>query len=522
MSVSFLLLFIQFSLCAQVGNKDYVNKERRVIFHDNPAAGDTVAENDKPIIEGDAFDRMVTQGVTYAITGENVPTSGVKVDVTKATSTLSGFIDNDYGPDILVDIGVGVTEGAAALFDSRENLHSDFSATVGFVFTPKKSKARMYPVAANIIRTSRQKYKTHLYTNKTDSLLVVLLILNGHKLKLDDGSVFNPESYLNEQLAENKKAKEAVQYIRSVMQQEKRISANGFTPEDTIALSATQKQLLRELTKRYFSTDINTKVLLNLYTALPNVRGRSDLMLSDLISTMNSIISGRDQNINYQIKLADKYWTVKSLKWYTVLPFVRRQGLSLHELNALDRQDTSSFTFGLGARFNQIIHWKKGVFYWKIGADAFRANNLTDFTKVKFLQQDSITSNGGKYLYSEKEGSSYTGAVLDHDFGFGISVEAYLFYSRKNFIPGLYFKSDFIHSNVLKNNKTASIEFGFPFNINSPDKSKSVVSIVPYMRFPYLYKPADDPEITDEIESDDYQIGLRIGLPVSIASKPKN
>jgi hypothetical protein len=409
-------------------------------------------EKKKSPIEDMAFDRMVSQHITYAITGEEVPTSGIKVDLTKATGTLTGYLVNENGFDLLVDLGLGITEGSAALFDSQRQLHSDFSATFNFVFTPKISSARMYPVAADIIRPSWPHYKTFINRNKSDSLFAVILIIKANKLRLTRGSgvkyEFSPENYFREQIlnSTNKKRKEVIDTIQSILAYESKLTSDGFTKEDTLKLSASRKQLLRELSKRYFSDSVKTKDLIQMYDAISTVNGRPDLMLSDLIATMNHVLNEADQNINYQIKLAEKYWTVKNVKWFTVSPFIRRQGFALYEQNALQRKDTSSLTIGLGARLNQLIEWKRGLFYWKGGLDVFRANNLSDFTKIDFVQRDSITSANGKFLYKEKSGTAYSGSTFDHDMGIAFSVEAYLFLSRRNFFPGIYMKYDVIHS----------------------------------------------------------------------------
>lgn len=481
--------------------------------------------NSIEIVEEVAFDKMVSRHITYAITGEQNPTSGIKVDLTKATGTLTGFIINDKGFDLLIDLGLGVTEGSVAIFDSYKKLHSDFKATVNFVFTPRMSSAKMYPRIADIIRTSRTFYKKNLYTNKTDSLLTVLLILKAHELKVKNDSnklyAFDPLAYFDEQLrdlklADDKEYQESVAYVKSVMDTVSQITSDGFKDEDTVKLSSIRQKLLRDLAKRYFPL-VKTNKLVKMYDTLSLLEGRSDLMLADLIKTMNEIMSGPEENVNYQLALAEKYWTVKNLKWFTVAPFVRRQGFSLFDQSALNRTDTSSITAGVGVRYNQLMDWSTGLFHWKFGFDFFRASNLTDFTKVEYVQQDSITASKGKYLYSEKKGVSYTGASLDYGLGFTFSIEAYLFISKRNFFPGLYAKYDITQSKVLKNDNISSFEFGFPFNINSPDKSKSVVSVAPYMRLANL-RAVDDPEIPNEIEQDDFQIGLRIGLPISIAS----
>jgi hypothetical protein len=508
---------VLFTLCCLLLVQSYINaQEKRIKYTE---------KNSEDIIDDVAFDKMITRHITYAITGEQNPAAGVKVDLTKATGTLTGFIVNDNGFDMLIDVGLGVTEGSAAIFDSYKKLHSDFNATVNFVFTPRISSANMRDRIAEIIRTSRKIFKTNLYTNKSDSLLAVLLIIKANKLKVTDKNenlvLFSPTDYLNEQLVDSrqvgeKEFDEAVAYIRSLIVLENKMTSDGFTDDDTVALSSTQQQLMRDLTKRYVP-EVKTNKLVRMYNTLSSVKGRSDLMLADLIKTMNEIMSGPDENVSYQLALSEKYWTVKNLKWFTLFPFVRRQGFSLFDQTVLNRKDTSSVTFGLGFRFNQLIDWRTGLFHWKTGLDFFRANNLSDFTKVEYVQQDSLTSGKAKYLYSEKKGVSYTGMTLDRGFGLGFSIEAYLFLSKRNFVPGLYVKYDIKQSKVLKNDRASSFEFGFPFNINSPDKSKSTFSIAPYMRFANLHA-VDNPEVPNEIEQDDFQIGLRVGLPVNIFS----
>ncbi len=106
-------------------------------------------------IQSKSFDKMITQHVTYAITGENIPTGGVKVDLTKATGTLTGFIYNPNGMDVSIDVGVGVTEGSSALFSSYDNLHSDFNLTANLIYIPFRSSAGMEPASQDVIRTRR-------------------------------------------------------------------------------------------------------------------------------------------------------------------------------------------------------------------------------------------------------------------------------------------------------------------------------------------------------------------------------
>lgn len=105
-----------------------------------------------------------------------------------------------------------------------------------------------------------------------------------------------------------------------------------------------------------------------------------------------------------------------------------------------------------------------------------------------------------------------------NDFGLRGSLELYGFPSRKNFVPGIYAKYSFLYSEVFENNSVPSFEFGLPFNINSPDKKKSIVSIAPYMLFENLNRP-EDPESTDEPKSNDFVVGLRVGLPVNVLSR---
>lgn len=353
---------------------------------------------DNEILEQEAFDRMINQHITYAITGERVPTSGVKVDLTKATGTLSGFIPaGNLIKGVLLNAGIGATEGTASLFDTEERIHSSFSLSADFVIsTPAALSpgAQMVPVVSNMIRIGRIEHKVQLYKKKTDSLLSVLIVLKGSKLQV--GTItFDPFMYVNELLAQKpyKQMTEVVDSIKNVNAKAKSITdiVDG-QKLDTTRLTADQKKLIRALVKRYFQDKIEDQSLQDIYESVKSEKGRADLMVSDLIATLNSFLQAGEQNINYQLKMADQFWTTKKLFWFTVTPFIKREGFALFDQSVLTRKDTSSVLYGAGLRLNIVREWRNGFLYFKGGPDFFNANNLADFSKVKYVQQDSLAS----------------------------------------------------------------------------------------------------------------------------------
>ncbi len=489
------------------------------------------AQQQLPIIDSASFDKTITQQVTYAITGENVPTGGVKVDLTKAIGTVTGYIATRKGMDYSLDLSLGITEGTASLFSSHTNLHSDFNATFNFIWIPWKSSASMDPLPANMIRKNFASYKTNSLLNKRDSLLCVVLVVIGHRLTTigpnREEVQFNAQEFAHEMVENSEQLHEEWQRrgvrlkIDSLIDKANSINRNNLI--DTTQLTRQQQKLIRELVKRYFGDVIRTNRLPRMYTELdtiisPTVAVRRDLLLNDFIACVNRFINMEEDNLNYQIKLASPYWNVKKLYWTTFSPFVKRQGFSLFDQTISQRTDTSSVTYGIGVRANWLCDWKNSLLYIRGGLDFFRANNLSDFKKVEYIERDSITTAGSKNIYSEKKGVSYTGDKLDHEFGWNLSIECYFFWSRMNFFPGLYGRFDYTSSKVYEKKYIPVLEFGLPFNINSPDKTKSVVSIAPYVRFENL-NAVDKPEVDNEIKKNDFLLGIRVGLPINVMSR---
>lgn len=490
-----------------------------------PSDSSVVEQQIAEIVSPDALDRLVEQHITYAITGEKVPTGGVKVDLTKAVGTLTGFINNPNGIDVSIDLSLGVTEGTAALFDSHKNLHSDFNATINLIYIPRSSSAYMGQVPASIVRTNRISFQNKISINRKDSLLCLLLISHKSRLRVLDytgnSTPFDIAGYTLNELGDQGIRKADYAEITNVINSAIARSHNlkFRQPADTAQLTVAQQEIIRGLSRRYFPS-LKTNKLFELLAQLDSAVGRSDLLLDDLLVAVGKIISMKEDNITYQMKISERHWLSKRLRWWTLSPFIRREGFSLYEGDLTQRKDTSSITFGVGVRRSYLFDWKNALVYLNAGGDLFKANNIADFKKVEFVEQDSLASAGSKDLFAEKKGVSYASKdiKLDHGFGLRFSAELYVFLSKKNFIPGVYFKYDHTFSKVLKNNSTAAFEIGLPFNINSPDRNKSVVSVAPYLRFPNLRAP-DQPEIENEIDHDDFQVGIRIGLPVHFASR---
>lgn len=425
--------------------------------------------------------------------------------------------------DVSIDLGVGVTEGTAALFNSAKNLHSDFNATVNLIYIPFKSKARMEDVTGNVVRTQRNFYYGNLLTDRTDSLLCLAVIAGAYQLKVFDEkgvpALFSIDNYINEIEKRSEVELPALTETINVIGRAKKIDLS-----DTTEFTPRQQQLLRDLVKKYFQASVKVNKLAAMLGSLPNLIGRSDLLVSDFIKATTKMISINDDDLNYQVSISEKLWNYKRLKWWTFSLFVKRQGFSVFDQHVIVRTDTSSTTYGMAIRKNLLYVRRNLTFYAKYGVDFYRANNIVDFSKVEYVQQDSLATNGSKKVYSESSGVTYTGAKLDHGLGLGLSVEAYVFFSRKNFVPGLFVKYDHTFSSLLEKDMAAALEAGIPFNINSPDKTKSVVSVAPYISFPNLAaskksEDGDTTETVDKPERSDYIIGIKIGLPISLSSK---
>jgi hypothetical protein len=100
-------------------------------------------QNKKRVLEPQAFDKMIVRDITYAIVGEQTPTSGVKLDISKPEATVSGVFERKDKLVALIgfDFKGGITDRNFSIFKGFNSFNTAFEARTSFHIIPAVSSA---------------------------------------------------------------------------------------------------------------------------------------------------------------------------------------------------------------------------------------------------------------------------------------------------------------------------------------------------------------------------------------------
>jgi hypothetical protein len=475
------------------------------------------------ILDQKAFNRMITQDITYAITGESTPVTGIKVDISKPEGTISAMFPLKWkghlAPDIFsFEFKGGVTDKSFSLLKGSGSAASAFEFKPSFHFFPAISSAFFGRPPGNIPAKSQAiNKKNSLKDEKSRTLdtIYTMTLLYNHYLKNIGVVKPLPKNY-TAALADQQAI--AAKLIPTLINQPAlNIPAVSSLPSILANLPQAQVDANNVLTSATFNND-----LINLFKKYEKRYEGIDI-----------------EYLDKQIASASEVWTQKDYYWLTISPIVRSDKANEYQTKFEGRDSLyfkSGFrwSYGISANVNGYWVWPKSIaVLLRATFTLMETNNLSNLTPYNYETTTSFFQYGSAVTQKSKTGSAYNNSDIIEGTEKQISAELYIL-PLKSFIPGGYISTS-LSSSRLYNLPTIigreqdDFKFGFEgglvFNINNREKDKTYLSILPYFRYEDLTDKIRTPIKTKIEESrKDFQdrnmsIGIKVGIPITLPKK---
>jgi hypothetical protein len=475
-----------------------------------------------------AFDKMIVQDITYAIVGENTPTSGLKVDVTKPEATISGtFMPKSAFFDIFsFDFKAGASDRNISLFKGFDNFNTAFELRPSFHFIPAWSSAK-YGFCEDVrpktmIIEAKNRLLDRYEAATADSFYVSALIRERYLAPIEAVSApVAPQPITDNRIAEQKKILLHLlkKYTKDV----------GLTLDEysTITLNDMVKSLpVIEL------EESDSKIIANKY---------NDKVIQDYEKYKKANDNAKSDILTKKIKNTSEIWTKKTYYWFTLSPFGRTEKLEeyytrYNEKDSLYIKSAYRFYYGVTAYMNHyIIYPEKKAHLFRYGISLSRNNNLTSLSSFNYENKNPFFAYGTSVTEKIKSGTAYNHNDITSGFVTQLNFEYYLL-PLKSLVPGLYVSANANISNIYRlptvvdrsnDRLQIPLEGGAIFNINSreKDKEKSILSILIYLR----HEDVTDirrtavqthiEESQDDFRKRNIRIGIRVGIPITLPQR---
>lgn len=484
-----------------------------------------------------AFSKMVQNDITYAILGDNSPTSGIKFDLSELSGTINGTFPIKRNPSYLFDFSIkaGGTDQNFSILKGK-----DISTT--FSFTPTLyrmikgfNNAKYYKTNEFVIVKANNLVVEKKMNALKDTFNVVDILYNNH-LK----EVFEINSIC-------KKAK-GTQKRKSADEEIDLLSKNNYKsillhfvskiPE--IDAEELEGMNVQEILDRIgqakllpYETDENNKVVCDDINIDPSTYYKEIVDFYIKYEKLNKSLE--NEIINSQIKNAADLWSQKNYHWFAFSPYIKTEKANL--------LDTLSYTFtdkhylygGLGVSYNYLKTAPEKVsMYFKVGVNVGYASNKDGISSFDYEFSDTLFSKPDSIAIEKSSGSAYYKHKFDEGFAANFTASIYIL-PLKSFYPGFYTSFDFKYNSLYNLSEFDGIkteklkiawEAGAVFNINSKEKDKtnSILSISPYVGFNDISdikrtKKTESSDPADKYIKGNLIFGLKLGVPIYLPKR---
>jgi hypothetical protein len=485
------------------------------------------------------FNKMIIQDISYAITGEAIPVTGLKIDVSKPEGIISGaFPIKKMGAlkNISFDIKGGVTGQNFNFLKGFKNVSGAFEARPSFHFVPSCSSGKYgYPPKSTqnkLLVIANNRLVDQEYSLIKDSLDVIKLLKDYHTEPLTDikSGIEKKRKKQDKKhtvlpldltiLDEPGNRKIAIYFVNKICKEVK----------PALAENASKDEILNRLGKIEIDTNARDKGYLlgykqEVYTYYKLYTSRSSYETQNKLKIQNS---------------AD-LWTKKSYYWFTLSPFVRGESINAYH-NKYQGQDSLYFKsentwyYGGTGMFNLYhLYPKKLAYLLRISATLSHSNNLAALSPFGYETTSPMFQVGSSVTQKTSSGTAYTFDQIKYGFLKSASLD-YYFLPLKTFIPGAYISANFNNSKLYNlpdylgrenDNWLIGAEGGLIFNINSREsgKEKNILSILAYIRHEDLTDKRRTSiktgieESSDDFNKRNYRLGLKVGIPINLPQK---
>jgi hypothetical protein len=243
--------------------------------------------------------------------------------------------------------------------------------------------------------------------------------------------------------------------------------------------------------------------------------------LKDEYAKQMKIYNAADTAITkLELKTYKNLFTKLSIWWFTLSPNFSNTTFRL--FNSIDStlvKDHSSL-YGLKLSFNNYRKsniFKSQFLYISGGIELKKVNSLEELDKFSYKKTTEIKANKNESLSDEKTGTAYSGKYKSGA-GIDLFVEGFTMPWKQAFIPGFYAKIQYTHSEIWINKDKIALDLGLLYNLTNSKETKSVLSIVPYVKWSNILREKDlkDYSVVTPLH-DLFSVGLRIGIPINLS-----
>jgi|GEM_PF-5035234 len=147
-----------------------------------------------------------------------------------------------------------------------------------------------------------------------------------------------------------------------------------------------------------------------------------------------------------------------------------------------------------------------------------QVNNVSDLSKISFLNSTALNTGGATTLTSQKTGTAYKG-YLNNGFGWDVFFEFYTDIWKHQAIPGLYLKPTYSYGSTRLTKSKLAVDLGIIWNLSNSDKTKNVISIVPFVSWSNFLRDYTDPtKNTTHTLAELFSVGVKFGIPINIGN----
>ncbi|MEO7215190.1 hypothetical protein [Mucilaginibacter sp.] len=474
------------------------------------------------LIPDSIFTKMIVDDITYAITGENTPVSGFKIDVSKPEGTISAVFPtkNSKVPwDIFsFELKGGVTDKNFSFLKGLNSASSAFEFRPSWHFITLHNSAKFGPKQTNgpkkQILAAQNELVFEQAGRSIDTFYVVTALYNHHL------GILNQPKTLPQVTVDIEAQKSIAAYLIP-----KLIRKSGLVIKTDQSLDAIMAIL--PPAKNDAKTGLMDPATFN-----------NDVVL--LYLKQKKAFDGLPADkVNKVIANASTIWTQKSYLWLTFSPFVKTDKANEY-YTLFEGRDSlyfkSGYRWSYGASLTLNQYWvnpgKLGVFL-RGALSLSQSNNLANLTAYNYETRNPMFIYGTSVTEKSKTGSAYNNSDIQSAFMKQGTVELYLLPLASS-CPGLYLSGNVAQSDLFKlpaiagrQNDTWKIgaEGGFIFNVNNREKDKTVLSVITYFRYEDFTDSQRTTIKTNKAEPiDDFRqrnmgFGLKVGIPITLPKR---
>ena len=467
-----------------------------------------------------AFDKYIKNNFNFAILGENVPTTGIKVETAKPSVTLSGILPVGRSKTKIfnLELTAGAKENIAEIFSGNKT-SGYFKASIGFNWLWPNNIANYAPLPhsnATDPLTNQASDKQILDTIARINKYVKIALI--HKTLATDtffkyrDSVTFKKIYLK--YAEIAKDDEFYKRESPLILQV--LGDYGVKDKDIVQALYSFVFMWQEAMKHNnisLTTNESSETMVN--------RFQVSLFNKNLGKADNIIKLAKDSIADAQIKLYAKRYNSYNLFYANITPSISNTSFHHYENlvgNTLSERNSFVPAVKIGLNWFKRYPNVSGKFLLlTISATPKRTNSLDDLTQVNYKITKSHVKlpDTTKTINEDESGTAYKG---NYKVGFGIetSAEFYAVFTKHLAIPGIYLKLGYSFGEPWINQRQIPFEGGLLFNISSKTKDAvNYLSLIPYVAWSNL-KSSIDADGASVALHDKFSFGVKLGIPVNI------